>query len=55
MANRKLLEGKSARDIEEIDRQIAAGIAAEERGELHDGERAMAEIRAELEARRSNG
>ena len=35
------------RAIEDIDRQIAEGIAAEERGELHDGEQAMAEIRAE--------
>ena len=39
----------------EIDRQVAEGIAAEERGELHDGEEALAEIRAELEARRSGG
>lgn len=39
----------------EIDRQVADGIAAEERGELHVGEEAMAEIRAELEARRSGG
>ena len=41
--------------MEEIDRQIAEGIAAEERGELVEGEQAMAEIRAELEARRSGG
>jgi Arc/MetJ-type ribon-helix-helix transcriptional regulator len=41
--------------IEEIDRQVAEGIAAEGRGELHDGEQAMAEIRAELDARRSGG
>jgi predicted transcriptional regulator len=45
-----------ADDLEqEIDRQIAEGIAAEERGELHDGEEAMAEILAELEARRDSG
>lgn len=37
--------------VAEIDRQIAEGIAAEERGELVDGETAMAEIRAELRAR----
>lgn len=37
--------------VEEMDRQIAEGIAAEERGELVDGETAMAEIRAELRAR----
>lgn len=41
--------------MEEIDRQVAEGIAAEERGDLVDGETAMAEIRAELEARRSGG
>ena len=41
--------------VVEIDRQIAEGIAAEERGELQDGEVAMAEIRAELDARRSGG
>lgn len=39
--------------MEEIDRQIAEGIAAEERGELVDGDAAMAEIRAELDSRRS--
>lgn len=37
--------------VAEIDRQIAEGIAAEELGELVDGETAMAEIRAELRAR----
>ena len=37
--------------VEDLDRQIAKGIAAEERGELVDGETAMAEIRAELRAR----
>ena len=36
----------------EIDCQVEEGIAAEEGGELHDGEVAMAEIWAELEARR---
>jgi hypothetical protein len=41
--------------MDEIDRQVAEGIAAEERGELHDGEAALTEIRAELEARRSGG
>ena len=39
--------------MEEIDRQVAEGIAAEDRGEFHDGEEALAQIRAELEARRS--
>jgi predicted transcriptional regulator len=33
-------------------KQIGEGMAAEERGELHDGEEALAEIRSELEARR---
>jgi hypothetical protein len=37
--------------VEDLDRQIAEGIAAEEKGELVDGETAMAEIRAELKAR----
>lgn len=41
--------------MEEIDRQVAEGIAAEERGELVDGEQAMDEIRAEFGARRSSG
>ena len=41
--------------MEEIDRQIAEGVAAEERGELVDGDVAMAEIRAELDSRRSGG
>jgi hypothetical protein len=39
--------------MEEIDLRVAEGIAAEERGEFQDGEEAMAEIRAEFEARRS--
>lgn len=41
--------------MEEIDRQIAEGIEAEERGELHDGEEVLAQIRTELEARRGGG
>jgi Arc/MetJ-type ribon-helix-helix transcriptional regulator len=41
--------------LDEINRQVAEGIAAEQRGELHDGEAALAEIRDELEARRSGG
>lgn len=45
MALRDLMRG--------IDAEVAEGIAAEERGELHEGEEAMAEIRAELELRGS--
>ena len=41
--------------MEEIDRQVAEGIAAEEHGELHDGEEAMDEIRDGLDTRRSGG
>ena len=41
--------------MDEINREVAEGIAVEERGEFHDGERAMHQIRAELDARRSSG
>ena len=40
--------------MEEIDRQVAEGIAAEERGELHDSEWAMDAIRAEFDTRRNS-